>query len=162
LAIGQPLLLLYVHANRKITMALEKVIYTAHAIATGGREGTAKTDDGKLSLKLDTPIEMGGKGDGTNPEQMFAVGYAACFIGALKFTAKAQKISLPAETSISADVAFGTRPNGAKGFNIQVAMAVTIPGMERDKAELLVQEAHQVCPYSNATRGNVDVALTVV
>jgi lipoyl-dependent peroxiredoxin len=143
-------------------MALEKVIYTAHAIATGGREGTAKTDDGKLSLKLDTPIEMGGKGDGTNPEQMFAVGYAACFIGALKFAAKTQKISLPAETSISADVAFGTRPNGAKGFNIQVAMAVTIPGMERDKAELLVQEAHQVCPYSNATRGNVDVALIVV
>ena len=143
-------------------MALEKVIYTAHAVATGGREGTAKTDDGKLSLKLDTPIEMGGKGDGTNPEQMFAVGYSACFIGALKYAAKAQKISLPVETSISADVAFGTRPAGAKGFNIEVAMAITIPGMSREQAELLVQEAHQVCPYSNATRGNVDVALTVV
>jgi lipoyl-dependent peroxiredoxin len=143
-------------------MALDKIIYTAHAIATGGREGTAKTDDGKLSLKLDTPIEMGGKGDGTNPEQMFAVGYAACFIGALKFVAKTQKVSLPAETSISADVSFGTRPDGAKGFNIGVAMAITIPGMDRDKAEALVQEAHQVCPYSNATRGNVDVALTVV
>jgi lipoyl-dependent peroxiredoxin len=143
-------------------MALDKIIYTAHAIATGGREGTAKTDDGKLSLKLDTPIEMGGKGDGTNPEQMFAVGYAACFIGALKFVAKTQKVSLPAETSISADVSFGTRLDGAKGFNIGVAMAITIPGMDRDKAEALVQEAHQVCPYSNATRGNVDVALTVV
>jgi lipoyl-dependent peroxiredoxin len=143
-------------------MALEKVIYTAHAIATGGREGTAKTDDGNLSLKLDTPIEMGGKGDGTNPEQMFAVGYAACFIGALKFAAKIQKVSLPAETSISADVAFGTRPDGAKGFNIEVAMAITIPGMSQDDAESLVHEAHQICPYSNATRGNVDVALTVV
>lgn len=143
-------------------MALEKVIYTAHAIATGGREGTAKTDDGQLSLKLDTPTEMGGKGDGTNPEQMFAVGYAACFIGALKYAAKSQKVSLPVETWISADVAFGTRPSGAKGFNIEVAMAITIPDMDRDKAEALVHEAHQVCPYSNATRGNVDVALTVV
>jgi lipoyl-dependent peroxiredoxin len=143
-------------------MALEKVIYTAHAIATGGREGTAKTDDGKLSLKLDTPVEMGGKGDGTNPEQMFAVGYAACFIGALKYAAKSQRISLPVDTSISADVGFGTRPDGAKGFNIEVAMAIAIPGMERDKAEALVNEAHQVCPYSNATRGNVDVVLTVV
>lgn len=143
-------------------MALEKVIYTAHAIATGGREGTAKTDNGNLSLKLDTPIEMGGKGDGTNPEQMFAVGYAACFIGALKFAAKTQKVSLPAETSISADVAFGTRPGGAKGFNIEVAMAITIPGMSQDDAEALVHEAHQICPYSNATRGNIDVALTIV
>lgn len=143
-------------------MALDQIIYTAHAIATGGREGTAKTDDGKLSLKLDTPTEMGGKGDGTNPEQMIAVGYAACFIGALKYAAKAQKISLPTDTSISADVAFGTRAGGAKGFNIEVAMAIAIPGMDRDKAEALVYEAHQVCPYSNATRGNVDVTLTVV
>lgn len=143
-------------------MALETVIYTAHAVATGGREGTATTDDGKLSLKLDTPIEMGGKGKGTNPEQMFAVGYAACFIGALKYAAKSQKVSLPATTSINAAVAFGTRPSGAKGFNIAVTMAITLPGVERDKAEALVQEAHQVCPYSNATRGNVDVTLTVV
>lgn len=143
-------------------MNLEKIIYTARATATGGREGTAKTDDGKLELKLDTPIEMGGKGDGTNPEQMFAVGYSACFIGALKYAANAQKISLPDDTSINAEVSFGTRTGGAKGFNIAVAMAVKIPGMERDKAETLVNEAHQVCPYSNATRGNVEVALTVV
>jgi lipoyl-dependent peroxiredoxin len=143
-------------------MALEKVIYTAHAIATGGREGTAQTDDCKLSLKLDTPIEMGGKGDGTNPEQMFAVGYAACFIGALKFVAKTQQISLSAETSISADVAFGAKPGGAQGFNIEVAMAITIPDMDRDESEALVPEAHQVCPYSNATRGDVHVTLTVV
>jgi lipoyl-dependent peroxiredoxin len=143
-------------------MNLEKIIYTARATATGGREGTATTDDGKLELKLDTPIEMGGKGDGTNPEQMFAVGYSACFIGALKYAANAQKIPLPDGTSINAEVSFGTRTGGAKGFNIAVAMAVSIPGMEREQAESLVNEAHQVCPYSNATRGNVEVALTVV
>lgn len=143
-------------------MGLEKIIYTARATATGGREGTAKTDDGKLELKLDTPIEMGGKGDGTNPEQMFAVGYSACFIGALKYAAQAQKVSLPSDTFINAEVSFGTRAGGAKGFNIEVAMAIKIPGMERDKAESLVNEAHQVCPYSNATRGNVEVKLTVV
>ena len=143
-------------------MNLEKIIYTARATATGGREGIARTDDGKLELKLDTPIEMGGKGDGTNPEQMFAVGYAACFIGALKFVANAQKLALPADTSIRAEVSFGTRTGGAKGFNIEVAMAITIPQMERSKAERLVSEAHQICPYSNATRGNVEVTLTVV
>jgi lipoyl-dependent peroxiredoxin len=143
-------------------MPLEKIIYTAHATATGGREGTATSNDGKLSLKLDTPIEMGGKGDGTNPEQMFAVGYSACFIGALKFVAAERKARLPDGVSIAADVSFGTRPGGAKGFNIAVAMAITLPGMERADAEALVAAAHQVCPYSNATRGNVDVALRVV
>jgi lipoyl-dependent peroxiredoxin len=143
-------------------MALDQVIYTAHAIATGGREGMAKTDDGQLSLKLDTPIEMGGKGNGTNPEQMFAVGYAACFIGALKFVSKAQRVPLPSDTSINAEVSFGTQTGGAKGFNIEVKMAIAIPDMNRDQAEMLVAEAHQVCPYSNATRGNVDVTLTVV
>lgn len=143
-------------------MGLEKIIYTARATATGGREGTASTDDGKLELKLDTPIEMGGKGNGTNPEQMFAVGYSACFIGALKYAAQAQKTPLPDSTSINAEVSFGTRTGGAKGFNIAVAMAVKIPGLEREKAESLVNEAHQVCPYSNATRNNVEVKLTVV
>ncbi len=143
-------------------MALEKIIYTAHAVATGGREGTAKTPDGKLSLKLDTPIEMGGKGDGTNPEEMFAVGYSACFIGALKFVAREQKIKLPDDLSIQSAVGFGPRANGARGFNIEVAMAISIPGMAHDKAEALVHDAHQVCPYSNATRGNVEVKLSVV
>jgi osmotically inducible protein OsmC len=142
-------------------MSLEKVIYTAHAIATGGREGTATTDDGKLTLKLDTPIEMGGKGDGTNPEQMFAVGYSACFIGALKFVANEQKLRLPPDMSIHSDVAFGTRPNGARGFNIEVAMKVAIPGIDHSAAEALVKAAHEVCPYSNATRGNIDVTFTV-
>jgi lipoyl-dependent peroxiredoxin len=142
-------------------MALEKIIYTAHATATGGRDGTAKTDDGSFDVKLGTPIEMGGKGGGTNPEQMFAVGYSACFIGALKFVANEQKVSLPQDLSIKSAVSFGTRPNGARGFSIDVAMIVTIPGIEKSKAEALVREAHQVCPYSNATRGNVDVALSV-
>lgn len=143
-------------------MPLDKVIYTAHARATGGREGTGTSDDGRLSIKLGTPIEMGGKGDGTNPEQMFAVGYASCFIGALKFVAAERKKTLPSDTSIDAAVAFGTRPDGARGYNLDVSMAVTIPGMDRAEAEELVHDAHQVCPYSNATRGNVDVALSVV
>jgi lipoyl-dependent peroxiredoxin len=143
-------------------MALDKVIYTAHATATGGRDGTAKTDDGSFDVKLGTPIEMGGKGGGTNPEQMFAVGYSSCFIGALKFVADEQKIALPQDLSIRSAVSFGTRPNGARGFNIDVAMAVSIPGMDKDKAQALVDEAHKVCPYSNATRGNVDVALSII
>jgi Ohr subfamily peroxiredoxin len=102
---------------------------------------------------------MGGNGDGTNPEQLFAAGYSACFLGAMKFVAGQQKISLPADTSITADVGIGPIP---AGFGIQVAMAISIPGMARDAAEKLVQAAHGVCPYSNATRGNIDVTLTVV
>ena len=143
-------------------MALEKIIYTAHAIATGGRDGTARSDDGKLEVKLNPPKEMGGNGNGTNPEQLFAAGYAACFIGAIKFVAGTQKIALPADTSINSSVSFGPRAGGAKGFGIDVALAVSIPGMERAAAESLVHAAHEVCPYSNATRGNIDVTLTVV
>lgn len=143
-------------------MALDKVIYTAHATATGGRDGAAKSDDGKLSVKLNPPKEMGGNGDGTNPEQLFAAGYAACFLGSMKFVAGTQKLSLPAETSIDADVHFGPRVGGAKGFSVDVALNVSIPGMERAKAEALVHDAHEVCPYSNATRGNIDVVLRVV
>jgi osmotically inducible protein OsmC len=143
-------------------MALDKIIYTAHATATGGRDGTAKSDDGKLSVKLNPPKEMGGNGDGTNPEQLFAAGYSACFLGAMKFVAGTQKISLPADTSIDADVHFGPRANGAKGFSVDVGLNISIPGMEKDKAQALVNAAHEVCPYSNATRGNIDVVLTVV
>ena len=143
-------------------MALEKIIYTAHATATGGRDGVAKSDDGKLSVKLNPPKEMGGNGDGTNPEQLFAAGYSACFLGAMKFVAGTQKVSLPADTSIDADVHFGPRTGGAKGFSVDVALNISLPGMEREKAEALVHEAHEVCPYSNATRGNIDVVLTVV
>lgn len=140
-------------------MALEKILYTAHATSTGGRDGRSRSDDGKVDVKLAPPKEMGGNGDGTNPEQLFAAGYSACFLGAMKFVAGQQKISLPADTSITADVSIGPIP---AGFGIQVAMAITIPGMARADAEKLVQTAHGVCPYSNATRGNIDVNLTVV
>ena len=141
-------------------MALEKVLYTAHATATGGRAGTAESSDGALKVALSTPKELGGGGGpGTNPEQMFAAGYSACFIGAMKAVAGEQKIALPADVSIKADVGIGPIPGG---FGIQVAMAISVPGMERAAAEALVAAAHKVCPYSNATRGNIEVALTVV
>lgn len=141
-------------------MALDKVLYTAHATSTGGRAGTSKSDDGRLTLNLSTPKELGGDGGpGTNPEQLFAAGYSACFIGALKAVAGKMKLSLPAEVSISAAVGIGPIP---AGFGIQVAMQISIPGIDKAVAEQLVAAAHQVCPYSNATRGNIDVSLTVV
>ena len=141
-------------------MALEKVLYTAHATSSGGREGTSKSDDGVLDVKLTTPKGLGGSGaTGTNPEQLFAAGYSACFLGAMKHVASMQKIALPAETSITADVGIGPV---AKGFGIQVALHVTVPGMDKAAAQKLVDDAHQVCPYSNATRGNIDVSLDVV
>jgi len=141
-------------------MALDKVLYTAHATATGGRTGTAESSDGVLKVALSTPKELGGAGGpGTNPEQMFAAGYAACFIGAMKAVGAKMKLKVPDDVSISADVGIGPIP---AGFGIQVAMRITLPGFERAQAEALVAAAHQVCPYSNATRGNIDVSLTVV
>lgn len=141
-------------------MALDKVLYTAHATATGGRTGVASSSDGALKVDLSTPKELGGAGGtGTNPEQLFAAGYSACFIGALKAVAGGQKIKLPDDVSITSDVGIGPIPGG---FGIQVAMAITIPGFEKAAAEALVAAAHKVCPYSNATRGNIDVTLTVV
>jgi len=138
----------------------EKVLYTAHATSSGGREGTSKTDNGVLDVKLTTPKGLGGDGaTGTNPEQLFAAGYSACFLGAMKFVAGQQKVALPADTSIAADVGIGQIPNG---FGIQVALHVTIPGMDKAAAMKIVEAAHQVCPYSNATRGNIEVALDVV
>lgn len=142
-----------------MTQKLDKVVYRAHATSTGGRDGTSSTPDGALNLKLAVPKEMGGNGQGVNPEQLFAAGYSACFIGAMKFVAGAQKIALPADTKIDATVGIGPIP---QGFGIEVQLAVTIPGMERAAAEALVQKAHAVCPYSNATRGNIEVTLTVV
>jgi lipoyl-dependent peroxiredoxin len=140
-------------------MALEKVLYTAHATSTGGREGTSKSSDGVLDLRLTTPKELGGNGAvGTNPEQLFAAGYSACFIGAMKVAAGKHKVTLPADTSIAASVGIGPIP---QGFGIQVAMTITVPGVERSVAQQIVETAHQICPYSNATRGNVDVTLTV-
>ena len=141
-------------------MALEKVLYTAHATATGGREGRAVSSDQALDVKLSTPRELGGAGGpGTNPEQLFAAGYSACFIGAMKAVAGKMKVALPADTSITADVGIGPIPNG---FGIQVALQVSVPGWPREQAEKVVHAAHQVCPYSNATRGNIDVQLSVV
>jgi len=140
-------------------MAIDKTLYAAHAHVVGGREGTAKTSDGVLDLKLTTPKELGGAGgNGTNPEQLFAAGYAACFIGAMKVVAGREKIALPADTSIDSTVGIG--PSGA-GFGIEAELKITIPGMDRAQAEALVEKAHHVCPYSNATRGNIDVKLTV-
>ena len=140
-------------------MSLEKVVYTAKAKATGGREGTSKSSDGVLDLRLTTPKELGGNGAvGTNPEQLFAAGYSACFIGAMKVAAGKHKVALPADTSIAASVGIGPIP---QGFGIQVAMTITVPGVERSVAQQIVDTAHQICPYSNATRGNVDVTLTL-
>ncbi len=138
---------------------IEKVIYKAHAKSTGGRDGTTRTSDGLLDLKLAVPKEMGGAGGGVNPEQLFASGYSACFIGAMKFIAGMQKIALPADTSINATVGIGQIP---QGFGIEVQLEVSIPGMEKAAAQALVEKAHQVCPYSNATRGNIDVTISVV
>jgi len=141
-------------------MSLEKTLYVAHATATGGRDGRAVSSDEQLSVSLATPRELGGAGGaGTNPEQLFAAGYAACFIGALKVVAGKEKVALPADTSIAADVGIGPIPNG---FGIEVTLNVSVPGMPREQAEALVQKAHTVCPYSNATRGNIDVTLNVV
>ncbi len=135
-----------------------QIVYTAHAHATGGREGQVKSDDGLLDVKLVVPKEMGGMGGGVNPEQLFAAGYSACFLGALKFVAGKEKINVPADTKVEGAVGIGPIPTG---FNIQVALTVTIPGMDHAAAEALVEKAHVVCPYSNATRGNIDVTLKV-
>lgn len=141
-------------------MSLEKVLYTATATATGGREGRAVSSDNALDIKLSTPRELGGAGgDGTNPEQLFAAGYSACFIGALKAVAAKEKLALPADVSIEGVVGIGPIP---AGFGIQAELRIRVPGLPRDQVEALVAKAHQVCPYSNATRGNIDVTLTIV
>ena len=141
-------------------MSIANVLYRAQAKATGGRDGQASSTDGALSVTLSTPRELcGAGGSGTNPEQLFAAGYSACFIGALKFVAGQQKIALPADTSIEGLVGIGQIP---QGFGIEVELRISIPGLPRDQAQALVDKAHQVCPYSNATRGNIDVTLTVV
>ena len=141
-----------------MTTKLDKVLYTAHATATGGRDGSAKSSDGLLDVKLSPPKELGGAGGATNPEQLFAAGYAACFLGALKHVATAEKAQLPADASIDSSVGIGPIP---AGFGIEVALVVHLPGMDKTEAEALVQKAHQVCPYSNATRGNIEVKLSV-
>jgi len=141
-------------------MSIEKILYRAQVKATGGRDGRAVSSDNVLDVKLATPRELGGAGGaGTNPEQLFAAGYSACFLGALKFVAGREKIALPADTTIEGNVGIGAIPTG---FGIEVELKISIPGLPREQAEALVQKAHVVCPYSNATRGNIDVTLSVI
>jgi osmotically inducible protein OsmC len=140
-------------------MSIEKVLYRAQATSQGGREGTSKSADGVLDLKLSTPKELGGGGgDGTNPEQLFAAGYSACFIGALKFVAGQAKVALPQDLSVTGDVGIGQVPTG---FSIEVDLTIKAPGMDQAQLQELVNKAHIVCPYSNATRNNIDVRLHV-
>ena len=142
-----------------MTTKLDKVVYTAHAHTTGGRDGRSVTDDGLLDVKLSPPKAMGGAGTATNPEQLFAAGYSACFIGALKHVAGLKKVAVPADAAIDASIDIGPIP---AGFGIAARLAISLPGMDRAVAQDLVDAAHQVCPYSNATRGNIDVELTLV
>jgi Ohr subfamily peroxiredoxin len=137
------------------------VLYKTTATATGGRDGHAATKDGALDVKLTTPKELGGGGGpGNNPEQLFAAGYSACFLGAMKFVASQGGPKVPADTTVTATIGIGPRSEG--GFGITAALEISLPGLAKADAEALVQKAHQVCPYSNATRNNVDVQLTVV
>src|SRR5712671_7952408 len=141
-------------------MSIEKVMYRAHAKATGGRDGRALSSDNVLDLKLTVPRELGGAGEaGTNPEQLFAAGYSACFLSAMKFVANRDKIAVPADASIESTIVIGAIP---AGFAIEAELRVSLPGMPRHEAEALVEKAHIVCPYSNATRGNIDVRLVVL
>ena len=140
-------------------MALDQVLYTAKATVTGGREGSAKSDDGRLDLDLSVPKSLGGDdGKGTNPEQLFAAGYAACFTGALRKVAAEQKVKLPRDIAITGEVAIG--PKGA-GFSIDAKLTIDLGDMDKERARAIIDAAHQVCPYSNATRGNIDVELVL-
>jgi Ohr subfamily peroxiredoxin len=138
-----------------MTTSLDKVLYTAKTHATGGRDGQARSDDGRIEVKLSPP---GQSGSGTNPEQLFGVGYSACFLGAMKAVAPKLKTTVPADTAIDAEVDLGPT---SVGYGIAVRLNISLPGMERAAAEQLVAEAHKVCPYSNATRNNIDVKLNI-
>ena len=142
-----------------MTTKLDKVLYTAHAHTTGGRDGRSVSDDGLLDIKLSPPKAMGGAGTATNPEQLFAAGYSACFMGALKHVAGVKKVTVPADASIDASIDIGPIP---AGFGISARLAISLPGMDRSVAQDLIDTAHQVCPYSNATRGNIDIELTLI
>jgi len=140
-------------------MSLEKVLYTAQATATGGRDGRAVSSDNALDVPLTRPRELGGNGAaGTNPEQLFAAGYSACFLSALQFVAGKEKVALPADSKITGRVGIGPLPTG---FGIEAELRISVPGLPREKVQALVEKAHIVCPYSNATRGNIDVKLIV-
>ncbi|MCY1075775.1 organic hydroperoxide resistance protein [Archangium lansingense] len=134
---------------------IEKVLYTGKTHTTGGRDGVAQSGDGRLNIKLSAP---GSHGAGTNPEQLFAAGWSACFIGAMGLAAKEKKVALPAGTAVDAEVDLGT---GNGGFFLQARLNVSLPGLPRDVAQALVDAAHQTCPYSKMTRGNIDVSITL-
>ncbi len=141
-------------------MSLEHVVYTAKAKATGGRDGRATSSDNVLDVKLGVPKEMGGAGgEVTNPEQLFAAGYSACFLGAMKFVAGRDKFNMPKDAWIEGEVGIGPIPNG---FGIEVKLNINLPAMDAAEAQKLVDAAHIVCPYSNATRGNIDVTLNII
>jgi Ohr subfamily peroxiredoxin len=141
-------------------MSLEKVIYRAKATVTGGRDGRATSSDGVLDIKLGVPKEMGGAGgEATNPEQLFAAGYSACFMGAMKFVSARDKIAMPKEAFIEGEVGIGPLPTG---FGIEATLNIHLPGMDEAEAQKLVDAAHIVCPYSNATRNNIDVTLNII
>ena len=141
-----------------MTTKLDKILYTAKAHTTGGREGRSVTDDGLLDVKLSPPKAMGGAGNATNPEQLFAAGYSACFMGALKHVASLKKVPVPADASIDASIDIGPIP---QGFGIAAKLVINLPGLDRAVAQDLVDSAHKVCPYSNATRGNIEVDLSL-
>ena len=140
-----------------MTTQLDKVLYTAEANILGGREGSGKSSDGAIDIKLSAP---GSGKPGTNPEQLFAVGYAACFIGAMKAVGPKINVKVPEDVSIDSSVALGPT-NGGAAYGISVKLAITLPGLDDAQKKLLVDTAHQVCPYSNATRGNIDVQITL-
>ncbi|SIS12885.1 organic hydroperoxide resistance protein [Williamsia sterculiae] len=139
-------------------MTIEKAVYTAEALSTGdGRNGHTRSTDGRVDLDLATPVEMGGSGDGANPEQLFAAGYAACFHNALKLVGKKAGADV-SDSAVGAQVSIG--PDG-DAYGLAVKLEITLPHVDADTAEKLTDQAHQVCPYSNATRGNIDVDLAV-
>jgi len=135
---------------------LEKVLYTAKTHTTGGRDGSSRTSDGRLDVKLTSP---GSKGEGTNPEQLFAAGWSACFLSAVALAASKRKVSLPADRAIDAEVDLGTNEGG---YVLRARLNVSLPGVDRDVAKALLDDAHQTCPYSKATRGNIDVKINLV
>jgi lipoyl-dependent peroxiredoxin len=137
-----------------------QILYKAQATATGGRDGRAVSSDNNLDVRLNTPKELGGPGGaGSNPEQLFAAGYSACFLSALKFVAMHAKTSLPADAAVTAEIGIG--PNSHGGFGLAADLRVALPGMDQAAAQALVNKAHEVCPYSNATRGNIEVKVAL-
>jgi Ohr subfamily peroxiredoxin len=135
---------------------LEKVLYTGKTHTTGGRDGTSRSSDGRLDIRLSSP---GSSGSGTNPEQLFAAGWSACFIGAMGLAAGQMKVVLPADLAVDAEVDLGT---AGEGYFLQALLNVSLPGVGRDVAQAIVDTAHQTCPYSKATRGNIDVVINLV